>query len=749
MKNKLLKIICLLLLILTTFLTYSNVKAEDLDISIESIQVVEKNNSVIVNNSDFTNNTLVSDIKFNNKNDYVIFEVELKNNSENNYEVMDIIDNNESDNIEITYDFNNKIFSKENYKFKIKVLYKEKLINTSSLTLNDLMFTLNLKNDNGDISSLTINNPNTGDNIMLYLVLLTISITGIYLLIRKSIININGKKIRLGVAVLIIGLIIAPFCVLAVEKYNVYIKIKGLVFESEYLPYEITFKSNDGTNLDSRIVTYGQQIGELPTPTPIDGYIFDGWYTSQTGGIKIDSSYVVVGKTDLFARWKNSIERATISPESININVGDEQNISISDIGEDYTFQSSDENYATVDSTGKVKGIAKGNVTITITGTTSEKQRTIEVNVIIPTIVISFDSQGGSNVDDMEIEKGSKIETLPKPTRIEHIFLGWYTSTNYETQITTNTTHNQTTTYYAKWIDGTTCADNNNITIYDGVSCPNNLNVTVGDNIVCKRAKTLHQEECTQTSDHCNAAGYTVDGSKGTNMITYGSCGTSGILQSGDAFTCDVNGDGKFNEYTERFYYVSDYFNTTSKEFEDDTAVLIYYNNTSNGVACNSVRYAYSGSSNSGPIILAPHLPKTTQWTNVTLKNTSRQLLNESNTTTIYTDQTLPIYSYSGYAARLITYQEIDNACTQHYLGRGDLDPCNYILENTRYAQASVYSEGTWLETPRNTFSTRYPYVYYLDPQYRYISYEVRGGIYYVYAGARPVIEVPKTKISY
>ena len=105
--------------------------------------------------------------------------------------------------------------------------------------------------------------------------------------------------------------------------------------------------------------------------------------------------------------------------------------------------------------------------------------------------------------------------------------------------------------------------------------------------------------------------------------------------------------------------------------------------------------------------------------------------------------------SYSGYAARLITYQEIDNACTQHYLGRGDLDPCNYILENTRYAQASVYSEGTWLETPRNTFSTRYPYVYYLDPQYRYISYEVRGGIYYVYAGARPVIEVPKTKISY
>ena len=44
---------------------------------------------------------------------------------------------------------------------------------------------------------------------------------------------------------------------------------------------------------------------------------------------------------------------------------------------------------------------------------------------------------------------------------------------------------------------------------------------------------------------------------------------SSGNLKSGDAFDCDVNGDGKYNSDTERFYYVTD--------MNDSTAVLIMY----------------------------------------------------------------------------------------------------------------------------------------------------------------------------
>ena len=70
----------------------------------------------------------------------------------------------------------------------------------------------------------------------------------------------------------------------------------------------------------------------------------------------------------------------------------------------------------------------------------------------------------------------------------------------------------------------------------------------------CKRAATLHTEVCNQTDSNyfCSGSGY-----KTGDTITYGNIGTKGVLTSGDAFDCDVNGDGVFDSETERFYYVS------------------------------------------------------------------------------------------------------------------------------------------------------------------------------------------------
>lgn len=41
----------------------------------------------------------------------------------------------------------------------------------------------------------------------------------------------------------------------------------------------------------------------------------------------------------------------------------------------------------------------------------------------------------------------------------------------------------------------------------------------------------------------------------------------------GDAFDCNVNGDGTYNQVTESFYYVTD--------LDSNTVVLVYYNNVS------------------------------------------------------------------------------------------------------------------------------------------------------------------------
>ncbi|MBR3136002.1 MAG: InlB B-repeat-containing protein, partial [Clostridia bacterium] len=52
-------------------------------------------------------------------------------------------------------------------------------------------------------------------------------------------------------------------------------------------------------------VTYGQTYGTLPVPTR-DGYVFAGWFTTQTtGGKRVYSTTTcyATGNYTLYARW--------------------------------------------------------------------------------------------------------------------------------------------------------------------------------------------------------------------------------------------------------------------------------------------------------------------------------------------------------------------------------------------------------------------------------------------------------------
>ena len=260
---------------------------------------------------------------------------------------------------------------------------------------------------------------------------------------------------------------------------------------------------------------------------------------------------------------------------------------------------------------------------------------------------------------------------------------------------------------------------------------------------ICKRATTLHTEECTQTDTtyYCSGAGYTTSGSKGTTTITYGNLGTTGVLTTGDAFDCDVNGDGVYNPNTERFYYVSDYYNTSTKSFEDDTAVLIYYNNVSAGNSNNSNLYAYnsSGENFDGPRTAISQLPTTKQWGNVSLKNTSRAILNEKET---YSND----FSYTECSSRVLTTQEVNKSCniTTGSFNYGELDSCNFLIENTNYSSDNIKNTGFWLESPYSGDSV---HVWYITSKQREQSY--RGSADDTGIGIRPAIEVSKTNIEY
>ena len=255
---------------------------------------------------------------------------------------------------------------------------------------------------------------------------------------------------------------------------------------------------------------------------------------------------------------------------------------------------------------------------------------------------------------------------------------------------------------------------------------------------LCKRATTLHTETCTNEESTCQADGYALN-----DTITYGNLGTTGILASGDAFDCDVNGDGVYDSTTERFYYVSDMTNGVTQD--SNTAVLIYYNNVSDGVASNSTAYAYdeSGSNDNGPITAIKQLPTTSQWKNVSLKSAIRDITDERGVVKKSS------FSYDGYAARPLTTQEVETGCNVNVGSniQGELKQlsnCKFLMENTRYSSSFDKIYAHWLETPSSISIGSW----HINGDGINISSNHETSNYKLQA-VRPAIEVAKSRIDF
>ena len=273
---------------------------------------------------------------------------------------------------------------------------------------------------------------------------------------------------------------------------------------------------------------------------------------------------------------------------------------------------------------------------------------------------------------------------------------------------------------------------------------PNNYSC-VSNTPKCIRATTLHTETCTVNNiSYCLGAGYELN-----DTITYGNQTTTpGTLIYGDPFDCDVNGDGVYDAATERFYYISDYYDTDKKMYNDKIAVLIYYSNTTGGVPSTSnAAYDCSSSNRYGPVTAMQNLPTTTQWSNIRLYNESRRILTETSQRSTAGGSITGLFSYSGYAARLLTNQELVRNCS--YLSNTPsstyaLDTCIFLFERTKFASTDTSTPGWWLETPCSSRSESAYYVYSIG---RVRHFNTTSSL--SYGGVRPAIDVLKSEISY
>ena len=254
--------------------------------------------------------------------------------------------------------------------------------------------------------------------------------------------------------------------------------------------------------------------------------------------------------------------------------------------------------------------------------------------------------------------------------------------------------------------------------------------------ILCKRATYLHSTTCSwayEDNKACRGAGYSI----GDN-ITYGSL-VDGTLKSGDAFDCDVNGDGKYDGDLERFYYMG------NLDSNSEYAVLIYSNLIKGGIKATTyshIKWGTSNANNLGPTIAINDLPTTSQWSNVSLYNNNRQIYSENKIMTTTAGNNV-IFDYSGRSARIPTYDEIKIACDNNISKLYQY--CEYILEGTSYdLGVGTENYGFWLENPAATSNEK---VFEIDSHWRSFSsaYTVDSTHFMV----KPVIEVPKSKLRY
>lgn len=224
----------------------------------------------------------------------------------------------------------------------------------------------------------------------------------------------------------------------------------------------ITFDVNGGDLLadDKKSVqlTAGETYGDkLPTPT-YSGHEFEGWFTAEEGGKKVESGDPV-GKNNqtLYAHWINNLSTVTLKLNGGKVEAS-EQTSKIVEYGKAY---------GTLPAPTKDGYEFKGWYYTDDSGNENEIKSTTPVKVrkdhdLVAKwsgsqVKVEYVLNGGtlpkSEATSKNVVFNSTYGSLPTPSRGYYTFEGWYTSSSGGTKITSDTKVTNSTDHkiYAQW----------------------------------------------------------------------------------------------------------------------------------------------------------------------------------------------------------------------------------------------------------------------------------------------------------
>ena len=178
--------------------------------------------------------------------------------------------------------------------------------------------------------------------------------------------------------------------------------------------YAVTLNTNGGTIADGKDVTgYTYGVGAtLPTDVTRTGYTFKGWYDNEnlTGSPVTAIGGAETGNKEYWAKWE--INQYTIT---FDTNGGSE----IAPITQDYGTE------ITVPDNPTRKGYTFKGWDKEIPETMPADNITVKAQWGINQYTITFDTNGGSEIDSITQDYGTEITAPDNPTRKGYTFKGW------------------------------------------------------------------------------------------------------------------------------------------------------------------------------------------------------------------------------------------------------------------------------------------------------------------------------------
>ena len=321
------------------------------------------------------------------------------------------------------------------------------------------------------------------------------------------------------------------------NPYNLQISSNDVYVSADVVTatYTVTFDAttNGGTlsGSSSKTVTMGQQYGTLPTANKTYN-TFTGWFTSPTGGVKVESTTVFNAGTNqtLYAQFSQNTNTITFnsamadigdyylngskvvfsSPGNVTVTVNSGSSFTIGFTVTDLSYQF-DKFYFEEDGEDWTSTTNPYNLQI------SSNDVYVSADVVTATFTVTFNANGGTvSPATKTVTYGLQYGDLPVPAKTGYNFKGWYTNADNGDLVTSSSVYSITTnqTLYAHWTEAVTYWSNGNpngsVSILYHIDNPNVENDIVTKYALYRFDSTITDDPSTETIESFVATGYYV-----------------------------------------------------------------------------------------------------------------------------------------------------------------------------------------------------------------------------------------------